>query len=297
MNIKTKNFIEKSINVHGERYDYSNTLYVKSNEKLIITCRVHGEFKQTPNQHLSKKNGCPECSGNKPLTTESFIEKAKIIHGSKYDYSKSVYITSYKKISIICKSHGMFTQTPNHHLSGAGCNSCYLETPRMTTEEFILKANIIHDKKYSYEKSQYKSSRNKIIIICPKHGEFKQTPNSHLSGRGCPDCAVNGYKTYIPGYFYIFEILNDDKIISYKFGITNNLYNRRYYHEYHSKYKFNLVYNEYFEDGKKPLIIENIVKQKLNCSYLSKNNYNVGYTETVSPNDFRKIIDIIKKGA
>ena len=126
------------------------------------------------------------------LTTEQFITKAKKIHGDRYDYSKTEYITLVDKVTFICREHGEFEQTPNSHTQGKGCPDCGSEdrakTKTLTVEQFITKAKKIHGDRYDYSKTEYIYSKEKVTFICREHGEFEQTPNSHLLGRGCPDC-------------------------------------------------------------------------------------------------------------
>lgn len=128
----------------------------------------------------------------KKLTTEQFIEKAKKIHGNKYDYSKVNYINNNTDICIICPKHGEFRQKPKGHLEGKGCKECakeiLSEKRKMDTEEFIKRAKKIHGDKFDYSKVNYIDSKHKVIIICTKHGEFKQKPGHHLNGQGCPFC-------------------------------------------------------------------------------------------------------------
>lgn len=115
----------------------------------------------------------------KKLNTIKFISKAKEIHGDRYDYSKVKYITNKVNISIICHKHGEFLQTPNNHLRGAGCKTCFdLLRPTLkkdNTEKFIKKANIVHNNKYSYDNVDYKYSRVKVNITCHIHGDFSQS--------------------------------------------------------------------------------------------------------------------------
>lgn len=120
----TKSFIDACNYIHGCRYIYDKTKYVKRNKKVIITCPVHGDFEQTPGNHLYGY-GCPVCAGVSKLTPEIFISKAKNIHGDKYDYSLITGdISSHRKVAIICPEHGTFMQTPTGHLSGKGCLKC-----------------------------------------------------------------------------------------------------------------------------------------------------------------------------
>lgn len=135
----------------------------------------------------------------KKITTEQWIQRAREIHGDKYDYSKVLYTKSSEKVCIICPKHGEFWQIANNHLKGAGCLKCKTETLAQTQRgninSFIEKANIIHNFKYDYSKSIYgKNNKEKIIIICPKHGEFMQSPHDHLSGYGCLQCSRENNK-------------------------------------------------------------------------------------------------------
>jgi hypothetical protein len=119
-----RNFVEKARKVHGSRYDYSKGVYVNNSTKLIITCPEHGDFEQTPGNHIMGK-GCPSCGGKTILNTETFIENARRVHGDKYDYRRSKYVTARRNVVITCPEHGDFEQTPNRHISqGSGCPSC-----------------------------------------------------------------------------------------------------------------------------------------------------------------------------
>ena len=125
-------------------------------------------------------------------TTEQFIAEAKAVHGDKYDYSKTEYKNWLTKICIICPIHGEFWQFPQTHLESVGCKKCSgIEKGNkmiLSTEEFIKRARDIHGDKYDYSKVEYIGTYKKVCVICPKHGEFWQTPRSHLSGHGCPNC-------------------------------------------------------------------------------------------------------------
>jgi len=204
---KTTRFIARSRKIHGNKYDYSKVVYINNKTKVIIICPIHGEFKQTPGSHL-KGAGCNDCGIERTkLTTAIFIAKAREIHGYKYDYSKVIYVNAKTKVIIICPIHGEFKQMPNGHLLGRGCKKCGLITillkTRSNTEEFILKARKIHGDKYDYSKVVYINNRTKVIIICPIHGEFKQLPNSHLTGYGCDRC---GYDIMVDKLSYTTDI-------------------------------------------------------------------------------------------
>jgi very-short-patch-repair endonuclease len=187
-----EDFKNEAIKIHGDKYDYSKINYTKMNEKVIIICKEHCEFEQTPSNHITHKQGCQKCANNYLSTISEFVTKSKKIHGDKYDYLNVNYINNHTKVIIICKEHGEFEQTPSNHLSGYGCKDCGIETmkTKQSTEldDFIKNANIKHNNKYDYQKINYINARTKIIIICKEHCEFKQQPDSHLRGCGCPYC-------------------------------------------------------------------------------------------------------------
>jgi Zn finger protein HypA/HybF involved in hydrogenase expression len=186
----TKDFIEKSINKHGNEYDYSLVEYVNIKQKVKIICKKHGIFEQTPYGHLNSDVCCPQCR-KKPLT--NVISDFKKIHGDKYDYSLMNYIDCKSKIKIICKIHGVFEQTPINHISGKGCYLCS-KTKKLSLNEFINKSKQIHGDKYDYSLVNYKNNNTKVQIICKIHGVFEQTPMKHLRGQQCPKCSGK-YKT------------------------------------------------------------------------------------------------------
>ena len=124
------------------------------------------------------------------LTTEDFIKRAIIIHKNEYDYSLVNYNGSKHPVKIICNKHGVFEQRSDHHLKGGECKFKSIANKRIQSskDKFIPKSNKAHNNKYDYSLVEYQHIETKVIIICPKHGQFKQTPNSHLRGHGCPKC-------------------------------------------------------------------------------------------------------------
>jgi len=121
--VRSVTFIQKAKDIHGPRYRYDKAEYVNSRTKIIITCDEHGDFEQLPASHL-RGAGCPTCSGNKKLTAQEFIQRARNIHGDRYRYDKSQYVSAATKIIVTCDEHGDFEQLPASHLRGAGCRSC-----------------------------------------------------------------------------------------------------------------------------------------------------------------------------
>ena len=203
-----KEFINESKNIHGEKYNYSLVEYKNCNTKIKIICPKHGIFEQYPPNHLI--GGCKKCANEKmKLNQIDFLERCKKIHGDKYDYSLVEYELSSKKVKIICLIHGIFEQSVNSHLNGRGCRNCYDERQKSNTTEFIKKVQKIHGCKYDYSLVEYKNSYTKIDIICPVHGIFKQTPDSHLRlESNCPNCkTISKSEIKIFDYFKFNNIL------------------------------------------------------------------------------------------
>ena len=130
----------------------------------------------------------------KTLTKEHFISEAILKHGNKYDYSLVNYKNTDTKVSIVCKEHGVFFQSPKNHKKGQNCPKCM--TPeicginnRYTLEDFIKSAEKVYEKLYDYSKSIYIDHHTKLEILCKKHGRFYRTPSLHISEKyGCPRC-------------------------------------------------------------------------------------------------------------
>lgn len=187
----TERFITQARKVHGNKYDYSKTQYINSKTKVCIICPEHGEFRQFPNGHLQGR-GCPKCGRKKRDNSckkdlEYVKKKCSELFGDRYEILSDTYTGIYCKIEVLCKEHGVFKTTPNRLMNGHGCPICGGKI-KLTTEDFIKRANEIHGNKYDYSKIDYSGANKKVCIICPKHGEFFQTASQHLLGRGCPHC-------------------------------------------------------------------------------------------------------------
>lgn len=126
------------------------------------------------------------------VTQAAFLHKARAKHADKYDYSKAFYVNASTKLTIICPEHGAFEMLPGNHTNKSrpqGCWQCSNSAQRATLESFVERASAVHGGLYDYSQAVYTLSKIKINIICPQHGLFKQSPNAHLAGRGCPKCA------------------------------------------------------------------------------------------------------------
>ena len=202
--LTTEEFIKRSKEIHGSKYDYSMVEYTRNSAKVKIICPEHGAFEQVASSHLLGF-GCQKCGSSITwkkrgrMTTEEFITKSREVHGEKYDYSKTIYKRSREKVCIICPKHGEFWQLPHVHLNGRGCDKCGDEVISnklsLGKENFIKKANEVHNGKYIYpEYLIYKNNQTKVPIICPEHGEFWQLPSNHLKGADCPLCGKEKLK-------------------------------------------------------------------------------------------------------
>lgn len=196
--LSTEQFIKKAMAVHGNKYDYSKVEYKDSKTKVCIICPEHGEFWQTPRNHLVGK-GCFNCFGKKKLLNSEFIEKARQVHGDKYDYSKVKYKNANTKVCIICPEHGEFWQTPSKHIRGRGCEICG-GSKKKTTQQFVNEAKELNNK-FDYSKVDYINAYTPICIICPEHGEFYKKPHDFLSGKiNCPKCKISKGENKIREY-------------------------------------------------------------------------------------------------
>ena len=211
----TKKIIEKFISIHGDKYDYSKVEYVSANEKVCIICPQHGEFYQLPYSHI-KGSGCPKCKARN-LSKNEVISKCNEVHGNRYDYSKVEYNKLKDKVTIICPEHGEFYQSMEKHLHGQGCPKCAKEKSvkkiAIRFNEFVLRANKVHKNKYEYCEEAYNKLKDKVTIICPKHGEFWQLASDHLNGHGCPRCGNNLSVAEDEIIDYIQKLLPSTKII------------------------------------------------------------------------------------
>lgn len=226
--MNTESFIKKSKEIHSDKYGYSKVNYINNKTKVIINCPFHGEIEQTPNSHLNgcgcyicsnkensnkrkllekcnicynvcdehgisihKKhyNNCPVCierNIDEELNKRKNILQKKLeSKHNKLKFNLDGYINSKSIIEIECNIHGKSNMKVSALKYGSGCNKCKIQK---NTDKFINEANRIHNNLYDYSNVEYIKSLSKVNIICSLHGEFKQTPLSHLKHNGCPKC-------------------------------------------------------------------------------------------------------------
>jgi hypothetical protein len=288
--------------------------YISAHQKVIIICKnCNTEFLQEPNNHLCF-HGCPKCSLinsqiDKSIRFKKFIQKAKIVHGDKYDYSNIKYENSGIKVHILCNHcKTIFTQAPANHLSGNGCNKCGIilrgNKLRKTTEDFINRSNKVHSNLYDYSKTEYVKSDIKVVIICKFHGEFTQTPSNHLSNHGCPKCIKTHSDISISWLDYM-QVSNPYKIQHAENGGEYSIPGQRFRVDGFCK-ETNTIYEFYgdFWHGH-PKYNPNDINQKCNKSFgqlleFTKNRKSIlidlGYNVIeMWENDWSKAIKLIRK--
>lgn len=209
--LKLDDFISRSTIIHNGKYEYYLVELEDYKKNVKIVCPIHGVFEQSPRNHL-QGYGCKKCALEYTSqlfsdTKEDFVEKARIVHGDKYDYSRFVYLGSKVDGDIICPIHGIFPQKPCHHLNGSGCPKCSNGASKNETEiidminnsynvyknmdyreKYIERCRKVHGDKYIYTEVGLSKMKDKVKIICPEHGEFEQRADAHLGGQGCPIC-------------------------------------------------------------------------------------------------------------
>ena len=239
----TNEFIEKAIKIHGGKYNYSQVSYICQSAEVLIICEIHGDFFQLPQNHL-QGHGCKECGNSRNIESklkgkDFFIQKCKVIHSNKYDYSmlpKQVQGTT--SVDIKCPYHGTFTQKLASHSLGVGCPSCGYETVskkgRMELEEFLAISNKVHINKYEYIVKSFKTCHPKVEIICLEHGVFLQYKAYRTQGSGCPKCAneknsiANRLNQIGPANLYYIKLSKQGKTF-FKIGVTSKTIEERFY--------------------------------------------------------------------
>jgi very-short-patch-repair endonuclease len=152
-------WINKAKSAHSDRYDYSLVVNPTYRTKVSIICKIHGIFDQLLGNHIDNKIGCPHCGNRARLTTCSFIEKAKKVHGEKYNYSNTIYSGNKGKLSIICGKHGDFIQSATRHLTGDGCPSCNESKGERNIRNFLLRNKVTFE-----SQKKFQNCKNKNVL-------------------------------------------------------------------------------------------------------------------------------------
>lgn len=273
----TPTFVAQAKKVHGDKYDYSKTIYSQCLEAVTITCRTHGDFQQMPNHHTAG-SGCTQCGLQvnalaRSTGKDGFIEKARITHGSIYGYDHVVYTNSAGKVVLTCEKHGKFSMAAQAHLLGQGCPKCSTRT--ISQDEFISKAREVHGDRYGYSEVVYSGVHQHVNVLCHEHGLFRQIPYVHLRGSGCGSCGINGFDYNQRGTLYVMTCGDMTKV-----GITNKSASdraKRISGSFGSE--FTVIKEFSFEDGQECSDIETKLLRVLRSKYKNPVNKFDGYSE------------------
>jgi predicted nucleic acid-binding Zn-ribbon protein len=191
-------FIDSAQKIHDNKYEYDELSYSKISAAVKIRCHEHGWFKQNADVHINQQQGCPDCGrisqiSKRKMSRDEFVDKASDIHSSSnFDFTKVDYKNNHTKVQIRCPKHGLFFPTPSNLLQGSGCPTCGIEKVHeeqmKDLESFVADSKKVHGLKYDYSLVNYTGGKRTVQIICVNHGPFKQTPNAHQRGNGCPNC-------------------------------------------------------------------------------------------------------------
>lgn len=297
-------FIIKALNLNQNKYNYSNINYIDTKTPIEIFCNIHNiVFYQTPSNHIHQTQGCKFCGLDKlknkfKLSKEEFIEKSIFIFGDKFDYKYLDYINNRTKVKLICKEHDIeFEQVPSKHFLGQiACPICKkLKFARMnafTLDEFIIKANRVHNNKYDYSNSTYINAHTQISIFCKIHNlYFNQTPSDHIyQESGCLICAneksiilnhkqINRFKDNgeMLGTLYLIKLFDKTETF-YKIGCSSKDINIRI-----RKFPYNIEILKTKQDTIKNISMyeQQIINNFKQFAYIPNKHFS-GYTECFS---------------
>lgn len=301
--VTTGSFVKDSIKIHGHKYSYYRVVYKKAIEKVSIWCNTCNRlFEMTPNSHKNGQ-GCPYCALRKvklkfSLSYDDFIERAKKVHGDKYNYSLVSYKNSHEKVNIVCnKCKNIFSQTPTNHFSGNGCPKCGKDSVKLGIDEFIERANNWFEKgRYRYDKVVYYDTKTKVKIWCSVCNEyFYQQPSCHMAGHGHSKCCSGVYsktnygKSFKKSNLYLLHMFGMDENF-YKLGITSKDIRNRFLKI--KDYEYEVLYQKEFS-GYDARALE-IELHKLHKQYKYKPFIKFsGHTECFSYIDFDLVKEII----
>lgn len=293
--VSFEDFQSKANEIHQAKYHYDQESYSKISAKVKIQCLEHGWFEQQADAHLNQRQGCPECGRNsqiekRQLGIDTFLERARNVHGKKYDYRQVHYVNQTKKVTIICLIHGAFNQEPQNHLTGSACPQCAIidqhKLQMKEVENFVQDSIKIHGEKYDYSQVDYQGGKKMVKLICPKHGEFFQTPNNHQRGNGCPNCNSSKGEEQIKRFLeshqisfiqqHTFPGLKDRRLLKCDFYLPN----QNMVIEFHGRQHYEAV-NSF---GGTQAFVENQRRDQLKKNYLLENNIcfvEISYKEDV----------------
>lgn len=240
--------------------------------------------------------------GSCAYTQEEAINAMKEVHGDRYDYSLVEFKGVKDKIAVRCTKHGIFNISFDNHVNSAnggepsGCRECGIEArsrkKTLDSNLFVEAAKALNGDKYEYHLADYTTRDKKIPITCNCCGStFKQSPEKHLGGNGCPSCAKTGFDPSKKGVVYVLRCGNVTKV-----GITNKAASSRAKDisaSYGGKFE---VFKEFPLDGKLCVAVERAALTYLKQNYDRPSIKFNGYSEcflNLKPDDLVEMLECL----
>ena len=194
-NDRAKLFLGRMNRLFGDTLSFPDLNYISNRHKVSVRCNIHNiTYAAWPTNLSSGRRGCPDCGPK--LTLRDFIEKARKVHGNKYNYDKVEFVNTTTKVIVTCPHHGDWSVKPvAHYHVGSGCPGCALDKNHLNTVTFINRARQVHGDHYDYSKATVNKNTDIVKIVCPIHGEFEQAARSHLAGYKCRQCTVENSRS------------------------------------------------------------------------------------------------------
>jgi hypothetical protein len=289
-------FIQGCKDANNNFYGYDDFVYVNCNSIVTVTCPLHGNFTMKAYVHKAG-HGCQACARinsttKQMLTQEQAIAKVASVF-PEYGLSPMMYAGSKKEVEVICPKHGSFKQKFNDLVQGHGCKKCSGEAKTLNrssnTPDFVYKATVAKGSFYSYPRTVYVNNSTKVIITCPLHGDFEQTPSNHLGGAGCPTCGKTGFNRNKPATMYILHSGDTTKV-----GITGRSVTTRVKQLVGGgSPDFEIYASFYFQGGAQALNLETKTKDWLKGKYSPITSKFVGSTECFLNVDLAALINFV----
>lgn len=308
--LTTDDVVRRCKSKHGDKYDYTNVVYVDQKTKVSIICKDHGEWRCLPTNHYVLGQGCPSCgrvssAALRTNTPRDVVRNARDVHGNRYEYIESTYKNTYTPMSIICPDHGPFDMKPNSHISGRqGCPRCVGK--HKTSADWIVEFRRVHGDRYEYPVVVPKST-TKMVVKCPDHGTFLQTPSMHRWGQGCPGCSYTNHRgrysdvffhnhpdqKTVPASVYVLEVTSSHEHFI-KVGITTTSVNQRIRNTRTTTYNIRTLFEQEL-----PLFVAFELEQKLLAEFkqfvYTPGEHFPGNTECLLPTCYTNLITTIKE--
>lgn len=274
--LTNKEFIKRASEKHKNKYDYSLCDYKDTHSKVKIKCPKGHIFEQIAWDHLNGR-GCKFCDHERTasinkLSLDEIKKRLFQLYGNKFKFTFTGYTKIEDKIHCTCPKHGEFIIRISGLFDGHNCWKCKGTQPsKGNIELFLERSRQIHNGYYDYSKSIYTKGKDKLIIICPKHGEFLQSASAHMQGQGCPSCKMSKGEKLIRTW-----LLNNNVKFNPQHSFDD--FKRRYYDFYLPEYDICIEYDgELHYTGPKRLGGEEKLKKrqqidKIKTEYCIKNN-------------------------